>query len=87
MAIFLLAAVPVYAQAESPSVPSVGKGEAEKVATIIRSDKVKTKPIAICRNSLSRSEKLTRRKTAKRSMNCSEKLKQWKKLSVPNIWR
>ena len=40
--ILLLAAVPVYAQVQSPSVPKFGKGEAEKVATIIRGDKVKT---------------------------------------------
>jgi wobble nucleotide-excising tRNase len=31
----------VCAQAQSPSVQKVGKGEAEKVASIIRSDKVK----------------------------------------------
>ena len=42
VAILLLATLPVYAQAQSPSVPKVGKGEAEKVATIIRSDKIKT---------------------------------------------
>ena len=36
-----IAVVPVCAQAQSPSVPRVGKGEAEKVATIIRSDKAK----------------------------------------------
>jgi hypothetical protein len=37
-----IAVVPVCAQTQSPSVPKVGKGEAEKVATIIRSDKAKT---------------------------------------------
>jgi hypothetical protein len=42
VAILLLAAVPLYAQAQSPNVPKVGKGEAEKVATIIRGDKIKT---------------------------------------------
>ena len=42
VAILLIAAMPVCAQAQSPSVPSVGKGEAEKVATIIRNDRVKT---------------------------------------------
>jgi wobble nucleotide-excising tRNase len=36
-----IAVLPVCAQAQSPSVPKVGKGEAEKVASIIRSDKVK----------------------------------------------
>jgi hypothetical protein len=36
-----IAVVPVCAQAQSPSVLKVANGEAEKVATIIRSDKVK----------------------------------------------
>ena len=38
----LLIAVPLCAQAQSPSVPKVTKGDAQKVATIIRSDKAKT---------------------------------------------
>jgi hypothetical protein len=42
VAVLLIAAVPVCAQAQSPSVPRVSKGDAEKVATIISSDKVKT---------------------------------------------
>jgi peptidoglycan hydrolase CwlO-like protein len=42
VAILLIAAVPLCAQAQSPSVPKVTKGDAQKVATIIRSDKAKT---------------------------------------------
>jgi hypothetical protein len=42
VAILLIAAVPVCAQAQSPSVPKVSKGDAEKVATIISGDKAKT---------------------------------------------
>jgi hypothetical protein len=41
-AILLIAAVPAYAQAQSRSTPKVTKGDAQKVATIIRSDKAKT---------------------------------------------
>src|SRR5262245_42908744 len=41
-AILLVAAVPLWAQAQSPSVPRVSKGDAEKVASIISSDKAKT---------------------------------------------
>jgi len=37
----LIAVLPVCARAQNQSVPKVGKGEAEKVASIIRSDKVK----------------------------------------------
>jgi hypothetical protein len=40
--IFLIAAVPVFAQAPSPSVPRVSKGDAEKVVAIISGDKAKT---------------------------------------------
>jgi wobble nucleotide-excising tRNase len=43
VAILLIAPIPLYAQAQSLNVPEVGKGEAEKVATIIRSDKIKTR--------------------------------------------
>jgi hypothetical protein len=42
VAILLIAAVPAYAQAQSRSTPKVTKGDAQKVATIIRSDKAKT---------------------------------------------
>jgi len=42
VAILLIAAVPLCALAQSPSVPRVSEGDAQKVATIIRSDKIKT---------------------------------------------
>jgi len=42
VAVLLIAAVPVYAQAQNPSTEKVSKGDAEKVATIISSDKAKT---------------------------------------------
>ena len=42
VAILLIAAVHVYAQAQSPSVPRVSKDDARKVATIITGDKTKT---------------------------------------------
>jgi hypothetical protein len=38
----LLIAVPAYAQAQSPSAPTVSKGDAQKVVTIISGDKAKT---------------------------------------------
>ena len=43
VAILLIAAVPVCAQAQSTSVPRVSKDGARKVVTIITSDKAKTK--------------------------------------------
>ena len=42
VAILLIAAVPVCAQAQSPSVPRVSKDDAQKVVTIITADKAKT---------------------------------------------
>jgi hypothetical protein len=41
VAILLIAAVPAYAQAQTQSTPKVTKGDAQKVATTIRSDKAK----------------------------------------------
>ena len=46
----LIAAVPVYAQAQNPSTTKVSKGDAEKVVTIISADKAKTKTIAKSKN-------------------------------------
>jgi hypothetical protein len=42
IAILLVAAVPVYAQAQSPGVPKVSTGDAQKVVAIIRGNKAKT---------------------------------------------
>ena len=42
VAILVIAAVPTYVQAQSRSTPKVTKGDAQKVATIVRSDKAKT---------------------------------------------
>jgi len=42
VAILLIAAVPAYAQAQTRSTSKVSKGDAQKVATIIKSDKAKT---------------------------------------------
>ena len=42
VAILLVVAVPVYAQAQNPITARVSKGDAQKVVTTISSDKVKT---------------------------------------------
>ena len=42
VAILLIAAVPTYAQAKDRGAAKLSKGDAQKVATIIRSDKTKT---------------------------------------------
>jgi wobble nucleotide-excising tRNase len=43
VAILVIAAVPAYEQAQTRSTPKVTKSDAQKVATIIRSDKAKIK--------------------------------------------
>ena len=43
IAVLLIHAVPVCAQAQSPSAPKVNKGDAQRVLKIIQSDKAKTK--------------------------------------------
>jgi hypothetical protein len=43
VAILLIAVVPVYAQAQSPSAPKVSKDDAQKVVAIISGDKAKIK--------------------------------------------
>lgn len=65
VAILLVVAVPV-AQAQNPR---VSKADAQKVVTII-SGKLRPKPIAKYRNSVSRQSRPTRRKTTKWPMNC-----------------
>jgi hypothetical protein len=82
----LLIAVPMYAQAQSPSAPKVNKGDAQKVVTIISGDKAKTQTFCEMKRLGGRSRRLPRSKTAKRSASCPRKFKQWKKPSVPNIW-
>ena len=61
VAIWLVAAVPMYAHAQNPR---VSKGDAQKVVTIINGDKAKTQPIAIYENSGNRSGRPTRRETS-----------------------
>ena len=43
IAVFLIAAAPVCAQAQTTSVPRVSKDDAQKVVAIIKGDKAKTK--------------------------------------------
>jgi hypothetical protein len=43
VAVLLIAAIPMYAQAQKPSTAKVNKGDVQKVVTIISGDRVKTK--------------------------------------------
>ena len=54
------------AQAQSPSVPKVDKGDAKKVATIIRSDKVKIKTYCDLQKLAEQIKKANRKKDGKK---------------------
>ena len=61
-----IAVAPVRAQAQSPSVPKVGKGDAKKVATIIRSDKVKIQTYCDLQKLAKQIKKANRKKDGKK---------------------
>jgi hypothetical protein len=61
-----IAVVPVRAQAQSPSVPKVDKGDAKKVATIIRSDKIKIKTYCDLQKLAEQIKKANRKKDGKK---------------------
>ena len=74
-AILLIAAVPAYAQAQSRSTPKVTKGDAQKVATIIRSDKAKTQTYCEINKVSDQMNQAYGKNDKKGSMNCLRRLK------------
>jgi len=66
--------LPVCAQAQSPSVSKVGKGEAEKVASIIRSDKVKIQTYCDLQKLAKQIQKAHQKKDRKRIDNLFRKV-------------
>jgi hypothetical protein len=83
----LIAAVPVYAQAQNPSTTKVSKGDAEKVVTIISADKAKTKTYCEIQKLGEQMEQAYEKRNVKWVMSCPIKLKHWKKPSVQNMSR
>jgi peptidoglycan hydrolase CwlO-like protein len=65
VAILLVAAVPVCAQAQSPSVPRVSKGDAQKVVVIISGDKAKTQAYCDIRKLSEQIEEASAKKDSK----------------------
>ena len=61
-----IAVVPMCAQAQSPSVSKVGKGDAVKVATIIRGDKVKIQTYCDLQKLAEQIKKANRKKDRKK---------------------
>ena len=74
VAILLIAAVPAYAQAQSPSVPRVSKGDAQKVVTIISGDKAKTQTYCDMQKFALRIEEAHKKKDGKTVNELSQKI-------------
>src|SRR5262245_16472105 len=70
----LLIAVPAYAQAQSPSAPTASKGDAQKVVTIISSDKAKTKTYCDIQNLGEQAEQAYEKKDLKLVEELFEKI-------------
>jgi hypothetical protein len=87
VAISVIAAMPVGAQAQKPRAAKVTKTDAENVVKIISGDKAKTGPIVISWSSLISSRRLARRTTPKKPMNCLNKWMNWWQNWAPNILR
>jgi hypothetical protein len=83
VAILLIAAVPVCAQAQSPSVPRVSKDDAQKVATIISGDKAKTQTYCDIRKLGEQSEQAYEKRDFKLVDELSDKIETLEKTLVP----
>jgi wobble nucleotide-excising tRNase len=81
--IFLLAAVPVYAQAQNPSTARVSKGDAQKVVTIISGDKAKTKTYCNIRKLSEQIEEASAKKDGKTVNELSQKIETLEKTLGP----
>jgi hypothetical protein len=82
VAVLLIALVPAYAQAQSPSAPNVG--DAQKVVTIISGDKAKTQAYCDIQKLALQIEEASKKKDHGKT-SCTRKLEHWKKSSVPNM--
>ena len=83
VAILVMAAVPTYAQAQSRSTPKVTKGDAQKVATIIRSDKAKTQTYCEINKVSDQMNQAYRKNDKKRVDDLSQKIKRLEKILGP----
>ena len=83
VAILLIAAVPLCAQAQSPSAPKVTKGDAQKVATIIRSDKAKTQSYCEINEVSEQMNQAYGKNDKKRVDELSQKIERFEKILGP----
>jgi|SoiMethySBSTD1v2_1073268.scaffolds.fasta_scaffold215741_2 flagellar motility protein MotE (MotC chaperone) len=83
VAVLLIAAVPVYAEAQSPSVPRVSKDDAHKVATIISGDKAKTQTYCDIQKLAEQMEQAYEKKNLKLVDELSDKIETLEKTLGP----
>ena len=83
VAILLIAAVPAYAQAQTRSTPKVTKGDAQKVATIIRSDKAKTQTYCEINKVSEQMNQAYGKNDKKRVDELSQKIERFEKILGP----
>jgi wobble nucleotide-excising tRNase len=81
--IFLLAAVPVYAQAQNPGTARVSKGDAQKVVTIISGDKAKTQTYCAIKKLGEQIEEASTKKDGKTVNELSQKIETLEKTLGP----
>ena len=83
VAVLLIAVVPVYAEAQSPSVPRVSKDDAHKVATIISGDKAKTQTYCDIQKLAEQMEQAYEKKNLKLVDELSDKIETLEKTLGP----
>lgn len=83
VATLLTTAVPLCAQAQSPSAPKVNKGDAQKVITIIGADKAKTKTFCDMKKLTEQVEEASAKKDGKTINELSQKIETLEKTLGP----
>jgi hypothetical protein len=83
--ILLISAMPVCAPAQTASVPTVSKDDAQKVVTIISGDKAKTQAYCDMQKLAFRIEEAHKKKDGKTIRELSQKIETLEKTSVPNF--
>jgi len=83
VATLLTAAVPLCAQAQSPSAPKLNKGDAQKVVTIIGADKAKTQTFCDMKKLTEQVEEASAKKDGKTVNELSQKIETLEKTLGP----
>jgi hypothetical protein len=87
VAILVIAAVPVCAQAQPPSIATVTKADAQNVLKIISGDKAKTHTYCDIVKLGDQIEEAEEKKDTKKPTSCISKWMNWRQNWVPNMSR